>query len=95
MLFGLPAKRGPKIKLSILLSKNAATASSAGSTIGSSCMLKPVFTRRDNPVKPATLAELYRMLKLGGILLLAESIPVTDPTGTPWPLGLSFRMFKG
>ena len=45
--------------------------------------------------KPATLAELYRMLKPGGVVLFAESIPVTDATGTPWPLSLSFGMFKG
>jgi SAM-dependent methyltransferase len=45
--------------------------------------------------KPATIAELHRMLKPGGILLLAESIPVTHANGTPWPLSLSFGMFKG
>jgi SAM-dependent methyltransferase len=45
--------------------------------------------------KLATIMELHRMLKPGGIVLLAESVPVTDASGTPWPLSLSFGMFKG
>jgi SAM-dependent methyltransferase len=45
--------------------------------------------------KRATLAELYRMLKTGGTVVLAESVPTTDAMGTPWPLNMCFGLFKG
>lgn len=45
--------------------------------------------------KPATLAELHRMLKPSGVVLFAESIPITDAAGTPWPLNMPFGMFRG
>lgn len=45
--------------------------------------------------KRKTLTEFNRMLKPGGIVVLAESIPTTDAAGTPWPLNMPFGLFKG
>lgn len=45
--------------------------------------------------KRATLVELHRMLRPGGALVLAESIPITDAAGTPWPLNMYFGLLKG
>ena len=45
--------------------------------------------------KTATLAHFHRMLRPGGVVLIAEFTPTTTPDGQPMALGPFFHLFDG
>jgi len=45
--------------------------------------------------KVATLRHVHEMLRVGGMVVLGEGRPHTDPAGTPWALNAFFGLFRG